>query len=530
MEKRRNVEVKKMAEKADKSEKKEKISGITLIALVITIIVLLILVGVSLSTLTGQDGILNKAATAADKTNKMTAEEAVQVEVLGSYNSKGELDLGSLNENLINNLRGIKYNEKELSKENKISRLPAVVEYNGYSIMIAEDEIASLPNIVQAGEKVTKTEKYNYTDGENFATIPEGFKVSEKKEEQKIENGLVIKDDNGNEFVWIPCEYSSSTNNSTDTVYYNDITIEGSSKDNRNNDWRKFQYLYNGGTWYDEQPHTIGKKSIEKYHGFYVARYEAGVPENANFYVSEKSTGEELIYKDGSYKNYTTTNGVDENKQDVRTLAPVSKKGQQAWSCISQINAKKVAENMVKTSNVQSYLIDSHAWNTICRLIAQKDKSRNLEKPKTWGNYSDNITTEYEKLQGLYALHSKSPWKKADKYNTGTISKGTNINFLELATGICEDFKAYNIYDLAGNMWEWTTETGIAPKEDNITSNATCNESECPVETEDLHAVARGGCSCDNGDEKAVFWAAGDALANRSSAFHVGFRVVLYLI
>ena len=42
--------------------------GITLIALVITIIVLLILAGVSIAMLTGENGILNKATTAKQKT------------------------------------------------------------------------------------------------------------------------------------------------------------------------------------------------------------------------------------------------------------------------------------------------------------------------------------------------------------------------------------------------------------------------------------------------------------------------------
>ena len=42
--------------------------GITLIALVVTIVVLLILAGISVSMLTGQNGILNKAAEAKEKT------------------------------------------------------------------------------------------------------------------------------------------------------------------------------------------------------------------------------------------------------------------------------------------------------------------------------------------------------------------------------------------------------------------------------------------------------------------------------
>ena len=49
--------------------------GITLIALVVTIIVLLILAGISVSMLTGQNGILNRASEAKEKTAAAQKEE-----------------------------------------------------------------------------------------------------------------------------------------------------------------------------------------------------------------------------------------------------------------------------------------------------------------------------------------------------------------------------------------------------------------------------------------------------------------------
>ena len=68
-------------EKANKKTAK----GITLIALVITIIVLLILAGVSIATLTGQNGILTQADKSKTETIKAGAQEKVQLEVAGSY-------------------------------------------------------------------------------------------------------------------------------------------------------------------------------------------------------------------------------------------------------------------------------------------------------------------------------------------------------------------------------------------------------------------------------------------------------------
>ena len=55
-------------QKKEKMLEKKKQKGITLIALVITIIVLLILAGVSISMLTGENGILNQASKAAEMT------------------------------------------------------------------------------------------------------------------------------------------------------------------------------------------------------------------------------------------------------------------------------------------------------------------------------------------------------------------------------------------------------------------------------------------------------------------------------
>ena len=48
---------------------KMKNRGITLIALVVTVIVILVLAGISISMLTGENGILNRTAEAKEKTN-----------------------------------------------------------------------------------------------------------------------------------------------------------------------------------------------------------------------------------------------------------------------------------------------------------------------------------------------------------------------------------------------------------------------------------------------------------------------------
>ena len=80
--------------------------------------------------------------------------------------------------------------------------------------------------------------------------------------------------------------------------------------------------------------------------------------------------------------------------------------------------------------------------------------------------------------------------------------------YTELATGSSDDFKKYNIYDMAGNMWEWTTGHNI--------------------NKDQMFVVPRGGSFNDHGAANPV------VRANGSDGFttfhiHVGFRVVLYV-
>ena len=68
--------------KTNKKQRKNS-NGITLISLVITIIVLLILAGVSISMLTGENGILTQAQNAKEETEKESVIEQVRVDILG---------------------------------------------------------------------------------------------------------------------------------------------------------------------------------------------------------------------------------------------------------------------------------------------------------------------------------------------------------------------------------------------------------------------------------------------------------------
>ncbi|MEI3356245.1 MAG: type II secretion system protein [Clostridia bacterium] len=85
----------------------KKQTGITLIALVITIIVLLILAGVSIATLTGNNGILTQANQAKENNNSAAVKEKVEVEALGSMDKSGKFNESTFEENVTKILKEV---------------------------------------------------------------------------------------------------------------------------------------------------------------------------------------------------------------------------------------------------------------------------------------------------------------------------------------------------------------------------------------------------------------------------------------
>ena len=476
----------------------KKNKGITLIALIITIIILIILTAITINNVIGTD-LIGFATKAVENYTDAAKDEA-----------------------------------------DKVDKLVGTLDNQG----VGED------SKVRAGEIVANTEKDNYTDAKGkTATIPQGFKVSTKSSEQYIDDGLVIQDSDGNEFVWIPC---------TTTQY------EEAKDDVIDEDWSRWDpgYTTNGGgngkgwrddyigddkttldavyteenslptdTWIEENQITVGSTSIGTYGGFYIARYEAGIPEEANFYF--KNVDGENNYANTENKNFTiqwADNDVTSHERGsvadtniIKDYKPVSKQGMQAWNYITQPNAKMVAENMYKERKdsagnavgVKSYLVDSQAWNHICKNIYRATKGQSSNDSTAWGNYNNNTSTNYESLNCLWATHknNSNTWTIATKYNLGGIKetdcpRGNTSEKLELSTGASDDFKRYNIYDMAGNMFEWTTGH-------NVTNGQ-------------MFVVPRGGSFHSNGAGCPVVRSQGtNTLA--SFCIDIGFRVVLYI-
>lgn len=109
--------------------------GITMIALIITIIILLILAGVTIAFLTGENGILNKASTAAETAKKANAEERLKVELMA-------IQTEDLIDGKEANLDSLDANKEQLSEKGIAiakSGTPRDVTLDGYTFKVKND-------------------------------------------------------------------------------------------------------------------------------------------------------------------------------------------------------------------------------------------------------------------------------------------------------------------------------------------------------------------------------------------------------
>lgn len=199
--------------------------------------------------------------------------------------------------------------------------------------------------------------------------IPKGFSHLEGT----VNDGFVIIDDIlENEFVWIPVKNTGLGNNYLEMGDYKKVDFEDKNKsvDVKNTEDLSIEEL---------------KRSIKKYGGFYLARYEAG---------EDNLEGNVIIASRRGLKPYTN---VDYNEAEI------------------------FAANFYANHNVGSMLMPGAAYDSVIRFI-QDATGRNIDDFR-------NYVTDFG-----------------------------NFDDLILETGSSEIYKMKNIYDLAGNVFEYTAE------------------------------------------------------------------------
>ena len=255
---------------------------------------------------------------------------------------------------------------------------------------------------------VTKNTEVTYPDGKVW--IPEGFKVAGDSA-STVQGGVVIEDKDGNQFVWVPvatiADYKR-TAYSTNVATEETDTATNSIKININSSISDY---------FTEALPEDEKTSVEIYKGFYIGRYEAG---------DKESTG--------------TTKATFRTSSSDTSNSVTIKADQVPYNCVTRTKAVSLAEGFATKQGykAKTKLVSSYAWDTTIAFL-QKVNSDYGERSE--GNYRE-IAFSYTDITGASQTKSSS--------SSVLIPTGQT-------TPVC------NIYDMGGNVWEWTTETSSFP-------------------------------------------------------------------
>ena len=367
---------------------KKQVKGITLIALVVTIIVLLILAGVALNLTIGQNGIFQRAQGAANTWRNAETNEQLALQ-----------EGADLIDQYLNGNGG-----------SQGGNTGAGGEYN--TATTVADAISQ--------NKFFKEDTPIADDLDNVVKVPEGFKIAQDSG-TKVENGVVIEDKDGNQFVWIPAKTEDgvtvhTTKGDKTIVYkrtaYGSNVATGETDSGTNSE--KIEYSSSNSDYFKEALPTDEETSVNANGGYYIGRFEAG----------DKESTEAKTMRTGSTENKTVT----------------IKKDQVPYNYISQADCKTLAEGM---STVQKYkaktkLVSSYAWDTAISLMQITNEDYGSSSPE--GNYYDT-SFDYINIKDITGEKLSKTKNSSTLVPTGQ------------TTAVC------NIYDMGGNLWEHTTES-----------------------------------------------------------------------
>ena len=292
---------------------------------------------------------------------------------------------------------------KSASQEEELKKIQE--EYNVENTTMKQTYDQS--NTVASGRMVEKNEEYTDEDG-NVAIIPAGFMIV--PENEKINDGLVIQDENGNEFVWIPVETAvanneeNGTNNKAMAVKtendYKGLLYEFSengsevitgcttSIDNAHEPDILSTYdndiNYNNGLFTKDslqQEYNKMIESVEKYHGFYISRYELGLEETTPV-SKDTSTNTDVTTADASNSETYTWYGL---YSKCKEFAPKS-------------SNKSVVSSMVWGSQYDAML----NWMKKQGEAVEKENDEKTNTSKKTGNNPNDIIRN---IYDIYGCH-----------------------------------------------------------------------------------------------------------------------------
>ena len=367
------------------------------------------------------------------------------------------------------------------------------IEINGKKYDSIEDYLAGIEKLpdIEAGVRAETNSNYK------GVTIPKGFTVSGISTEQSVDGGLVIYDipegrtvnwtnpdsvkTQYNQFVWIPVEVNKTTEpKDTETsiasfkrsVWQDNARVANNAQSetsfpSSSYSWSDYTEPYSkDSSDYDET--GTGKtgisaqiteltKSIYKYGGFYIGRYEAG-SETARTSGSSQ-TAAFVVQQDKYPYNYVKWGkGMGDVSEGAVYLSNSLYTGKTGYG-------------------VKSMLCTGAAWDSMLDFV--KDSNHSVTDSTTWGNYKNSET--FEITRGSYAVLNTSNYTLGSFNNVESNYSKMKGKSILLTTGATERNSSKNIYDVAGNYNEWTTEALDTSVRVVRGGNSFCNGSDDPA-------------------------------------------------
>ncbi len=283
----------------------------------------------------------------------------------------------------------------------------------------------------------------------------------------------------GNQFVWIPCteeEYKKSE-------VWNGITQTPTTL---------------ADTGWDKTTYTSELPQIRKYGGFYVARYEAGLAKTIiEFTATQQQTDLNQVY----------------NLEGI----PQAKAGVVPWMLIDWDHSQTNAKSMYNTASVSSGLITGTQWDVMLNKMVERGAIENsdLTSSVSWGNYSNNSIEYTGRVARAYGSGGRWYLAAFGGNVEGKTSIYSSDNGELLTTGASRQTEKYHIYDVAGNLWEWTEEISLWKLGTANETNTQCH-------------VLRSSCFTSASGIYPPCYRMGTCM-NSLTSLDIGFRVVLYL-
>lgn len=229
-----------------------------------------------------------------------------------------------------------------------------------------------------------KTSKTSYTDSEgNIVQIPSDFAIGTSDNINKVTGGLVIQDNKGNQFVWIPVGNFKNKDGENENITLGRYTFDANGNPTLVQDAKNYTEKIKIGNYCEDMTNTIVNPAKD------LGGFVEGTIINQGYYIGRFECTET---NRGQYSAYNA----------------------KACGAIAQRSAAAKARNFYDGVSATTDLVNSYAWDTAIVFIESCGVT----------NYANYV----HKVQ-----------------STGYMT-GRNGD------------KACNIYDMAGNCFEWTTE------------------------------------------------------------------------